>query len=128
MIRPIRQEDVEAVIAILRENQQFADGLDYTQWTHPTLVAIAKERVVGLVQAHLGFPYAIVTELSIARAHQNQGYGVRLMEHLETILRMSGVTAYVAHVATGNLAMAELAERWIGAPIGTGQAFLRRLL
>ena len=127
MIRPIRQEDMQTVQAILQENKQMIDGVDYTQWTHPTLVAVKDGEVVGMVQALLGVPYAVVTELSIARQVQNQGYGTRLIQHLETALRLAGVSAYVAYVADTNESMIEQFERYGAISTGCGRGFVRRL-
>ena len=126
MIRPIRQEDTETVQAILQENKQMLDGVDYTQWTHPTLVAVKDGEVVGVIQALLGLPYAVVTELSIARHVHSQGYGTRLIQHLETALRLAGVTAYVAYVADLNESAIEQFERYGAISTGHGQGFVRR--
>ena len=126
MIRPMRPEDVEAVVAILQENKQMVDGVDYTRWSHPTLVAVHEGRVVGILQALLGMPYAVMTEFSIAREFQGKQAGVRLLEHMETALRLAGVSAYAAYVSDTNDHAAELFERWGGSPTGTGRGYIRR--
>ena len=126
MIRPMRPEDVEAVVAILQENKQMVDGVDYTQWSHPTLVAVHDGRVVGIIQALLGTPYAVMTEFSVARDCQGKQYGVRLLEHMETALRLAGISAYGAYVSKTNDHAAELFERWGGVPTGQGRGYIRR--
>ena len=126
MIRPMRPEDVEAVVAILQENKQMVDGVDYTQWSHPTLVAVHEGTVVGVIQALLGTPYAVMTEFSVAREFQGKQYGVRLLEHMETALRLAGIPAYGAYVSDINDHAADLFERWGGTPTGHGKSFIRR--
>ena len=127
MIRPMRPEDVEAVVAILQENKQMVDGVDYTQWSHPTLVAVHDGQVVGIIQALLGTPYAVMPEFSVARAFHGKQYGVRLLEHMETALRLAGIAAYAAYVSDTNDHAADLFERWGGTPTGHGRGYIRRL-
>ena len=112
--------------ALLQENKLGHDGLDYTQWSHPCLVAVNDGEVVGMIQAALSAPVSIVTELAVARAYQRRGIGVRLAQHLETVLRSHGVKAYVAHVAPENKGMQDQLERFGLVRVGDAQVFLRR--
>ena len=126
IIRPATEADVPRLQALLQENKLGHDGLDYTQWSHPCLVAVQDGEVVGMIQAALSEPVSIVTELAVARAHQRRGIGVRLAQHLETLLRASGAKAYVAHVAPENKGMQDQLERFGLVRIGDAQVFLRR--
>ena len=127
IIRPARPGDEAALHQLLLENGLGHDGLDYTVWTHPCLVAVKDGVVVGFIQAALSAPVSIVTELAIARSHHRRGIGVRLAQHLETVLRVQGVTAYVAHVAPENKDMQDQLERFGLTRVGEMQVFLRRL-
>ena len=127
IIRPATEADVPHLQALLQENKLGHDGLDYTQWSHPCLVAVNDGEVVGMIQAALSEPVSIVTELAVARAHQRRGIGVRLAQHLETLLRVSGAKAYVAHVAPGNERMHNQLRRFGLTYVGDAQVYLRRL-
>jgi ribosomal protein S18 acetylase RimI-like enzyme len=127
VIRPARPGDEAALHRLLVENGLGHDGLDYTVWTHPCLVAVKDGEVVGMIQAALSAPVSIVTELAVARSSHRRGIGVRLAQHLETILRSQGVTAYVAHVAPENKEMQDQLERFGLVRVGEAQVFLRRL-
>ena len=126
IIRPAIQADVPHLQALLQENRLGHDGLDNTHWSHPCLVAVQDGEVVGMIQAALSEPVSIVTELAVARAHQRRGIGVRLAQHLETLLRASGAKAYVAHVAPENKGMQDQLERFGLVRVGDAQVFLRR--
>lgn len=127
-IRPAMKTDVPALQALMRENRLGHDGLDDTEWSHPCLVAVKDEEVVGFIQAALSQPVSIVTELSVARAHQRQGVGVYLAQHLETLLRASGAKAYVAHVAPDNDRMHNQLRRFGLSYVGDAQVYLRRFV
>ena len=128
IIRPATQADVPKLQALLQENRLGHDGLDNTHWSHPWLVAVHEGEVVGMIQAALSEPVSIVTELAVARAHQRRGIGVRLAQHLETLLRASGAKAYVAHVAPDNERMHNQLQRFGLTYIGDAQVYLRRFL
>ena len=127
-IRPARAEDTEALVGLLKETQQILDGVDYTVWTHPTLVMVRDEEIVGMIQALLGRPYAVITEVCIALAHQNKGYALKLMDAMELILRASGVTAYAVHCRPEHTRVIRALEARGAARADTpALAFLRRL-
>ena len=128
IIRPAVVPDVPALQALLRENGLGHDGLDTTVWSHPTLVAVQDGEVVGMIQAALSSPVSIVTELAVARAHQRRGVGVRLAQHLETLLRAVGAKAYVAHVAPDNTLMHTQLSRFGLSYVGDAQVYLRRFV
>lgn len=126
-IRPALPDDAERLLEILRENRQTLDGVDYSIWTPYTLVAVQDGVVEGLMQAHLGAPYAVVTELAISRAHHGQGYGVKLAQAMEILLRAAGVTSYVTYAATQHGEMRDMLTRYGFQETGHGTGYVRRL-
>ena len=125
-IRPAFPDDAARLRDLLEENALTVDGLDYGLFTPPTLVGLVDGEIVGFVQAHLGAPYAVITELAIARAHHRKGYAVKLLEHMETVLRVSGVSAWVAYTGEKN-PVAEQLERYGARSTGSGTAHVRVL-
>ena len=115
------------MLEILRENEQMLDGVDYGAWSHPTLVAVKDGQVEGFIQAHLGAPYAVVTELCVSRAHARKGYGVRLADAMELMLRAAGVQTYVTYASDRNLGMRDMLGRYGFDETGLGVGFVRRL-
>lgn len=125
-IRPACPADLPMLRAILAENAGMLDGVDYSHFSPPCLVGEIDGAVVGFIQATLGQPYAIITELSIAREHHRKGYGMRLLEHMETVLRCAGVTAWTTYTGEKNDHVIKIAER-LGRCTGRGYAFVRVL-
>lgn len=125
MIRPARYEDLDAIRGLLAENGMLADGLDYTDFTQPTLVYVRDGEVVGVAQALPGRPYAVLTELAVRRDLQHRGIGVRLLDALEVVLRTLGVTAWMA--CTPSDQVVKMLERYGARSTGQGTGFLRRL-
>lgn len=126
-IRPAFPGDTERMLEILQENKQTLDGVDYDSWTAYTLVMVREGIVEGLIQAHLGAPYSVVTELAISRAHHGKGYGVKLANAMEVVLRAAGVTAYVTYAATEHTEMREMLTRYGFQETGHGTGYVRRL-
>lgn len=126
-IRPAMPDDAPRLRELLEENALTVDGLDYSVFTPPTLVGVIDGEVVGFTQAHIGAPYAIVTEMVIARAHQGKGYGVKLLEHLETVLRFSGVTAWMAYTGDKQDAVMKKLDQFGARCTGHGSAWVRTL-
>ena len=126
-IRPATEADVPMLQALIRENGLELEGVDYSKWSHPTLVAVREGEVVGLIQAHLGSPYAVVTDLAIARVQQRKGYAAKLVDSMELRFRAAGINAYVWFVGMTEDAMLDQSKRWGGHPTGEGIGFVRRL-
>lgn len=126
-IRPAREEDTGALQALLKENSLGHDGLDYTVWTHPCLVAVRDGEVVGFIQALAGRPYSMITEFCVARMWQRKGVAPKLLEHMETLLQMMGAQCWLTFERKDDPLMQEYVERWGGERLGDGVAFLRRL-
>lgn len=81
-------------MALLFECGLMREDLDYGQgWTHPTLVAVDGDRVVGMIQALMGHPYAVITEMAVHPEHRGRT-GKALYAALEQVLREAGVTAW----------------------------------
>lgn len=125
-IRPFHPDDGPAVAALLADHGLCLDGLDYTRWTPVTLVAVQGTTLLGLVQATAGLPYAIITELCVRRESQRKSVGARLLQHMETILRLAGCPAWVSYAGEQNEMIRSLAERWGAHETGKGVAFVRR--
>ena len=125
MIRPARPEDADAIWGLLAENGMLVDGLDYSDFTHPTLVYVREGEVVGMIQALAGKPHAVITHAAVARAYHHRGYGIRLLASLELVLRTMGVTAWYA--CTPFDQTVKILERYGAQSTGQGIGFVRRL-
>lgn len=126
-IRPALPDDAPRMLEILQENKQTLDGVDYTSWTPYTLVVVREGIVEGLIQAYFGTPYAVVTELAISRAHHGKGYGIKLANAMEVLLRTTGVTSYVTYAATEHGEMRDMLTRYGFQETGHGTGYVRRL-
>lgn len=126
MIRLALPSDWPRLREILEENALTIDGVAYDSFSPPCLVYVRDGEVVGFMQAHLGSPYAVITEGALARAHQNKGYGYRLLQHMETLLRASGVLAWVTYTGEKN-PTAGLLERYGARGTGYGTAWVKGL-
>lgn len=124
-VRPAVLDDLPAVHRLLDEAGLIVDGADYSNFSHVTLVAVRAGEVVGMVQALPGKPYAVLTEMAVAREHRGKGYGTRLLQHLDCMLRAYSCTAWVACVDEANTHTLELLDRYAERR-GRGVGYLRR--
>lgn len=128
MIRPARPDDAPAIRALLAENGLLADGLQYDAWSPITLVYERRDgEIAGMVQAIPARPYAIIVDVAVARAHHRKGYGVRLMEHVETVLREYGATAWVGFSREKDDMAARVAEGAGARCTGDGVGWVKAL-
>lgn len=125
MIRPARFEDLDAIKGLLAENGMLADGLDYSDFTQPTLVYVRDGAVLGMIQALAGKPHAVITHAAVSRAHHHRGIGIRLLEAVELVLRTMGVTAWYACTSSDDVV--KILDGYGAEPTGQGTSFLRRL-
>ena len=126
-IRPARPEDAPTLKALLQENGQAVDGITYDVFSPPVLVAEEAGEVVGFIQALVGEPYTVITDLVVARSLANRGIGVRLGQHMETVLRVLGCRVWVAYAGEKHEGMREQLERYGARPTGHGVGFVRAL-
>ena len=126
-IRPATVQDIDMIRDILADNGQLHEQLSYVEWTGPTLVAVRDGEVVGVIQALLGQPYAVVTEVAVTPMHHRKGYAVKLMQAMELLMRVAGVTAYVLFAGEKNERVRAQALKWGCEKTGNGAGFLRRL-
>ena len=127
MIRPARPDDVPQIMALMHYNGLAVEEVTYATFTPPCLVDDRNGVLAGFIQAHLGHPYAIVTEIAVAPSMQNKGVAVRLIEHLETVLRCAGMTAWMAYSGNKRESFHEQLERYGARCTGEGRAFVRVL-
>ena len=127
MIRLALPADWPMLRALLEENALTVDGLVYGAFTQPCLVAVRDGEVVGMIQAIVGHPYAVITEMAVARAHQRKSYGYRLMEHMETLLRAAGCTAWVTYVGEKRTPVTEQLDGYGARCTGAGTAWVKSL-
>ena len=127
IMRPALVADWPILRALLEENALTVDGVAYEGFTPPCLVAVKAGEIVGFIQAHAGAPYAVITELAVARAHQRQGIGVRLLQHMETLLRSAGVTAWMAYTGEKNDRVVAQLDGYGARCTGAGTAWVKSL-
>lgn len=126
MIRPAKPEDFPRLNELIHDCGLAVEGIAYDKWGPVTLVCERKGEIIGVVQALLGAPYAVITEAAIDPRFQHQGYGIRLLQHMETVLREYGVQAWMAFTGTKSDA-AHILDRYAVQVQGTGHAFAKRL-
>lgn len=126
MIRPARPEDFPRLNALIHDGGLAVEGIAYDRWGPVTLVYERQGEVIGVIQALLGMPYAVITEVAVDPRYQRQGVAIRLLQHLETVLREYGVTTWVAFAGIKSEAT-DLLDRLAVQIQGTGHAFVKRL-
>lgn len=126
MIRPARPEDFPRLAELMRVCGLALEGVQYDRWGPVTLVSERRGEVVGFIQALLGAPYAVITEAAVDPRYHHQGISIRLLEHLETVLREYGVTAWVTFTGEKTDA-ARMLDRLAVRVHGTGTAYVRGL-
>jgi ribosomal protein S18 acetylase RimI-like enzyme len=127
MIRLALPSDWPMLRGLLQENGLAVDGLEYAAFTPPCLVMVRDGEVVAFIQALVGQPYAVVTELAVARQHQRKGYGIRLLQHMETLLRASGCSAWMAFTGEKNERVNEQLEHYGARCTGNGTVWVKGL-
>lgn len=124
-IRPATMADLGAIQGLLIENSLVLEGVSYADFSGLVLVAEDDGEVIGFLQALLGKPVAVVTELAIARTHQGHGYGVKLIEALELLLRYHGLAAWACYTNRDDV-MKQL-DRYGAQSTGQGMMYVKRL-
>ena len=126
-IRPAVPADFPRLRALLADNGQMIEGVDYATFSPPCLVLVRSAAVVGFIQALVGRPVAVITDLAIDPAHHRKGYGVRLLSHMDTLLRDYGVTAWVAYAGSKKTTVQRALTKYGAASQGDGTGYVRRL-
>jgi N-acetylglutamate synthase-like GNAT family acetyltransferase len=126
-IRPARPEDVPALAALLRDTGIALEEVPYDDFSHPTLVAEAGGRVVGMLQCLLGKPCSVMTEMAVVPDYQHQGIGQALLSEMEDFLRSLGVTTWLAYSGEKRTAVKTALERYGATCSGRGFAFVRTM-
>ena len=124
-IRPARPEDLPALRGLLQENGLAIDGLTYDDFTGLVLVVERNGDVAGFVQTLLGQPYAVICEMAIDRRFHHLGYGVKLLDALELILRHHGIQAWATF--TSHEDVMKMLEKYGASSTGQGLMYVRRL-
>lgn len=127
VIRPATLEDLEALRGLLDENELRVDGIAYDDFTQPVLVAERDGEVVGMIQALLGQPMCVITECVVAVRYHDHGYGVRLLQAMEAVMRSQGLTAWQAYTARTNRHAHRILERYGARSTGQGMGYVRTL-
>ena len=124
-IRFATETDISALHQLLVDTGLAVDGLDYTHWTEPVLVAAHGEHVVGFLQAVIGCPYTILTDMAVAPEYQHQGVGRLLLARMETVLRGIGIPAWVTCIGDKRPGAQAALKQWGAEPTGAGTAYVR---
>ena len=127
IVRPARASDLEAIQKIMAECDLLAEGVAYDDFSGPILVAERQGQVIGFIQAHVGKPYAVVTEYGVLPEFQKGSAAYRLVEGMELILRQMGVRAWAAFVNQSRNGFHDMMERWGAKKTAGGTAYMRHL-
>lgn len=111
-IRDFRPEDVDALVDLLKANQQFGhpeiDGVDAMLRVHKCdaaefLVAEAQEDVIGMIRGAYDGSRAIIYLASVHPAHQRKGVGRALVAEIARRFKDRGA-ASIAVIVPGDAA------------------------
>ena len=122
MIREAYQSDTEAMVSLLKTCNLYNPLLDYSEWSHPTLVYEIDGKVIGLCQFILAKPYAYFSEIAIHPDYRRFGYGKELMAEMEEIMRLNGIKAWGGFIHEDN--PSNLAHHG-AALMGRGYAYMK---
>ena len=111
-IRDFRPEDVDALVDLLKANQQFGhpeiDGVDAMLRVHKCdaaefLVAEAQEDVIGMIRGAYDGSRAIIYLASVQPGHQRKGVGRALVSEIARRFKDRGA-ASIAVIVPGDAA------------------------
>jgi len=112
VLRLGRPADAQAIALLSRELIEF--GLDWS-WTPArvlgsiyqrdtvTLVAAARQQVIGFAIMYFGMEQAHLDLLAVQPSHQRCGVGRRLLDWLEKSARTAGIAAIFLELRTANI-------------------------
>ena len=124
MIRLAVHEDIPNIVGLLKECNLFNSMLDYSTFSHLTLVAEEGGQLRGMIQMLMGKPHAYLSEIAVAPEWQGKGIGSDLLEAAELILKLGGVKAWGGCVSEANInAMKKAAH--VSQHRGIGHIYMR---
>lgn len=113
------------IVSLLKDGGLYNAKLDYSEMSHPTIVAEYDGVVIGFVQGLIGRPYTVVTEIAISPSARGLGVGRGLMAELERCAKDSGSSAIFAATSVDNDDVnAKITHSW-GTYIGDGRLYVR---
>lgn len=126
MIRPATPLDFPAIRDLLDANKMLQPGVRYTEFSPLCLVYVLHGRVIGVIQVLMGKPYASVEFLAIAPEHQHRGFGARLFDAAELVLRAYDIPAMV--MGTESQEVTHMLIRRGATAVGLGTALMKVLV
>lgn len=110
-IKPLNDSNIAEVLEL--NARCFRNGENYTKHTFAYLFAepnMLSYQIVSAKGEMTGFVFVIVnkdgvahlTTIGIAPEHRRRGLAIRLLNHLEEVLRIKGVSTIVLEVRVGN--------------------------
>jgi len=126
-IRLAVPEDFSAIRGLMATNALLVDGMDYATFTPPILLACDGDRIMGFVQAILGKPYSVISEVAIDRAYHNQRIGSQLLHAMECLLKGMGYTTWIGFVSGHRENVQERVEHLGARCLGEGRAYMKVL-
>ena len=124
-IRPAGPADSMAIFRLLDENKMTLDGVRYGDFSPLCLVAERQGQVVGALQVLLGKPYASLMFLAVAKEHQAKGYGAKLFDACELVLRSYDIPAVV--MGTELAEVVDMLQRRGAVSLSLGMALVKIL-
>ncbi|MCX8086508.1 MAG: ribosomal protein S18-alanine N-acetyltransferase [Rhodocyclaceae bacterium] len=107
-IRPMRLEDVEAVLAIEEAVQAYpwtrGNFLDALAAGYDAFVALEDEAVVGFIVLMRAVDEAHLLVIGIAPGYQRAGYGRALLDHALRLMQGAGIRRLLLEVRPSNTA------------------------
>jgi N-acetylglutamate synthase-like GNAT family acetyltransferase len=126
LVRPAEPDDLEAVRRLVGRASLIPDGV-LLNFTPPLLVMERDGEVVGAIQALLGKPVAVITFAVVAAEHRRKGYGIRLLQAMELLLRDYGLTSWVAFTGSADLDTAKMLIGLGAKATGNGEGWVKML-
>ena len=125
MIRPATPADFPSIRGLLDVNKMLRPGVRYTEFSPLCLVYERHGLIVGALQVLMGKPYSSVEFLAVAPQHVAKGYGTRLFDAAELVLRAYDIPAMV--MGTENAEVADMLVRRGAEVVGRGTALIKVL-
>lgn len=112
---------------LLAKNNLLIDGISYDTFTPPCLLACIDGQPVGMVQAILGKPYSVMSEVAVARDYQDKGIGSQLLHAMECLLKGMGYPTWIGFVGQHRDQVQAKLDHYGARCLGPGLAYMRTL-
>ena len=124
-IRVAQNSDAEVIQQILKANDMFTEGLDWSRLYPNWLIAEWKRKPIGCVQFLIGYPVGMIPMLAVLPGYRDSGTGMYLMWAAEELLRQAGCDGFLGITDSGRVL--KKLPKLGGLEIGEFTLFVKRI-